>query len=164
MARTDGYRPTPHDADYIVRDDSGTNAAPLLARDRRGRPKSSTPFSQTSSGPSALGQPTPYDQAESKPFRQASERGSGGTFVQQALRGHLHAGATPESTMMTHPALLATAVNLNPPGRYVHWSIFTVSVANLAPVSYTHLDVYKRQGASTGSWSSGTATMPSFGQ
>jgi hypothetical protein len=37
--------------------------------------------------------------------------------------------------MMTHPALLATAVNLNPPGRYVHWSIFTVSVANLALIA-----------------------------
>ena len=26
--------------------------------------------------------------------------------------------------------LFATAVNLNPPGRYVHWSFFTISVAN----------------------------------
>jgi hypothetical protein len=37
---------------------------------------------------------------------------------------------------MIHPsALLATAVNLNPPGRYLHWSIFTVSVANLALIA-----------------------------
>ncbi|MBO0893184.1 MAG: hypothetical protein J2O39_02310, partial [Acidimicrobiales bacterium] len=27
--------------------------------------------------------------------------------------------------------LFGSAVNLNQPGRYVHWSIFTVSVANL---------------------------------
>ena len=37
---------------------------------------------------------------------------------------------------MIHPsALLATAINLNPPGRYLHWSIFTVSVANLALIA-----------------------------
>ena len=37
---------------------------------------------------------------------------------------------------MIHPtSLLATAVNLNPPGRYLHWSIFTVSVANLVLVA-----------------------------
>ena len=37
---------------------------------------------------------------------------------------------------MIHPTpLLATAVNLNPPGRYLHWSIFTVSVANLVLIA-----------------------------
>ena len=32
---------------------------------------------------------------------------------------------------MTYSMLLASVVNLNQPGRYLHWSIFTVSVANL---------------------------------
>jgi hypothetical protein len=31
--------------------------------------------------------------------------------------------------------LLGTAINLNPPGRYLHWSIFTVSVANLVLIA-----------------------------
>ena len=31
--------------------------------------------------------------------------------------------------------LVASAVNLNSPGRYLHWSIFTVSVANLALIA-----------------------------
>jgi len=33
--------------------------------------------------------------------------------------------------MPNHSLLTAAAVNLNGPGRYLHWSIFTVSVANL---------------------------------
>lgn len=37
---------------------------------------------------------------------------------------------------MTHSALLLRAVvNLNPPGSYVHWSIFTISVANLVLIA-----------------------------
>ncbi len=31
--------------------------------------------------------------------------------------------------------LLATVVNLEGPGRYLHWSIFTVSVANLVLIA-----------------------------
>ena len=31
--------------------------------------------------------------------------------------------------------LLASVVNLDPPGRYLHWSIFTVSVANLVLIA-----------------------------
>ena len=34
---------------------------------------------------------------------------------------------------MGHGGMLATAVTLNQPGRYLHWSNFTVSVANLVP-------------------------------
>jgi cell wall-associated NlpC family hydrolase len=37
--------------------------------------------------------------------------------------------------MIATPALLATAVNLDGPGRYLHWSIFTVSVANLVLIA-----------------------------
>lgn len=33
--------------------------------------------------------------------------------------------------MSLHASVLAAAVNLDQPGRYLHWSIFTVSVANL---------------------------------
>src|SRR5580700_6187929 len=36
---------------------------------------------------------------------------------------------------MIPPSLLAAAVNLNGPGRYLHWSIFTVSVANLVLIA-----------------------------
>ena len=36
---------------------------------------------------------------------------------------------------MTHAVVLGAAVDLSRPGHYVHWSIFTVSVANLALVA-----------------------------
>ncbi len=37
---------------------------------------------------------------------------------------------------MTDPTqLLAAVVNLDSPGRYLHWSILTVSVANLALIA-----------------------------
>src|ERR1017187_921735 len=36
---------------------------------------------------------------------------------------------------MTVGALIATIVNMNQPGRYLHWSIFTVSVANLVIIA-----------------------------
>jgi len=38
-------------------------------------------------------------------------------------------------TMTRSTQLLASVVNLNPPGRYLHWSIFTVSVANLVLIA-----------------------------
>jgi hypothetical protein len=37
--------------------------------------------------------------------------------------------------MIDPMSLLATAVNLDQPGRYLHWSIFTVSVANLVLIA-----------------------------
>src|ERR1017187_456889 len=36
---------------------------------------------------------------------------------------------------MTVGALIATIVNMNQPGRYLHWSIFTISVANLVIIA-----------------------------
>ena len=33
------------------------------------------------------------------------------------------------------PALRTAAINLNQPGSYLHWSIFTVSVANLVLIA-----------------------------
>ena len=32
-------------------------------------------------------------------------------------------------------AVLAAPIDLNPPGRYLHWNIFTVSVANLVLIA-----------------------------
>jgi Cytochrome b(N-terminal)/b6/petB len=36
---------------------------------------------------------------------------------------------------MTDPRMFVSAIDLNQPGRYLHWSIFTVSVANLALIA-----------------------------
>ena len=35
--------------------------------------------------------------------------------------------------------------SLNPPGSFIHGSQVGIQIARIAPVSYTHLDVYKRQ-------------------
>jgi hypothetical protein len=37
-----------------------------------------------------------------------------------------------DAAVAVHDGRMIAAVNLDEPGRYLHWSIFTVSVANLA--------------------------------
>jgi len=37
--------------------------------------------------------------------------------------------------MIQPTSLFAAVVNLDPPGRYLHWSIFTVSMANLVLIA-----------------------------
>jgi hypothetical protein len=45
------------------------------------------------------------------------------------------AGDRSERPMARSTQLLASVVNLDPPGRYLHWSIFSVSVANLVLIA-----------------------------